>query len=114
MALAVPAAYLRLVGECKESLRRLAICKRLLSQIPMEDYIHATQVWNDLSIDRLGEYSSILLKTDVFLLAQVFEAYRDSDQKTYGLDPYYYYTTPDTNFAFSFLIFTYFFNPEFD
>ena len=62
-------------------------------QISWKDYHHATQVWNDLSIDSLGKYSDIYLKTDVLLLADVFEAYRDADLKTYGLDPTHYYTS---------------------
>ena len=83
------------------------------SQISMEDYDHATQVWNKLSIQTLGEYSDTYLKTDVLLLADVFEAYRAADLKTYGLDPCHYYTTPGTNFACFLVLFTYFINSEF-
>lgn len=64
------------------------------SHISNDDYDHAKKVWEAFSIQSMGEYSDIYLKTDVLLLADVFEAYRSTDMKTYGLDPAHYYTTP--------------------
>ena len=47
----------------------------------------------------MGEYHDLYLKTDVLLLTDVFENFRDMCLSYYGLDPvYYYYTLP--NFAF--------------
>ena len=43
----------------------------------------------------MGEYYDLYLKTDVALLADIFENFRDVCLKNYKLDPAWYYTTPD-------------------
>jgi len=59
------------------------------------NYAHAVNVWQRFSIRTFGEYSDLYLKTDVLLLADIFENFRDSWVSNYGLDPAYYYTLPD-------------------
>ena len=59
-----------------------------------EDYEHAQHVWQSFNVQDLGEYSDLYLKTDVILLAEVFENYRSNCLQAYELDPAYYYTTP--------------------
>ncbi|RLU21807.1 hypothetical protein DMN91_006183 [Ooceraea biroi] len=59
-----------------------------------DDYAHATTVWNRFAIENLGQYSDMYLKTDVLLLADVFENFRDTCIRGYGLDPAHYYTLP--------------------
>ena len=64
------------------------------SHISDKDYEHAKNVWEKLDCKTLGDYHDIYLETDVILLADVFEKFRDTFLNTYGLDPAHYYTTP--------------------
>ena len=65
------------------------------SNISIEEYQHAINVWNAFEdIRTLGDYSDYYLKVDVLLLAEIFENFRNNCMETYGLDPAHYYTTP--------------------
>ena len=59
-----------------------------------EDYEHACRVWKEFGLKDLGEYHDLYLKTDVILLANVFEEFRKVCLKNYGLDPAHFYTAP--------------------
>ena len=63
--------------------------------ITKEDYKHAWNVWNVFNMKTFKEYHELYNETDVLLLADVFENFRDSSLKTYGLDPAHYFTAPD-------------------
>ncbi|CAH1101740.1 unnamed protein product [Psylliodes chrysocephalus] len=58
------------------------------------DYNHAKLVREKFNLKTLGDYSDLYMKTDILLLASVFETFRDTCFKTYGLDPAHYYTVP--------------------
>ena len=64
------------------------------SDISEEDYQHACKIWREFEIKNLGEYSDLYLKTDVILLADVFEDFRRVCMQDDGLDPAHYYTIP--------------------
>ena len=52
-----------------------------------QDYEHAQQVWNTMEKNPLGCYHDTCLKTDVLLLMDIFEAFRNTCLKHYKLDP---------------------------
>ena len=62
--------------------------------ISNKNYTHVWNVWNSFKMKILKEYHELYNITDVLLLADVFENFRDLCLKIYGLDPVYYFTAP--------------------
>ena len=63
-----------------------------ISGISDGDYEHARKVWKEFGIKNMGEYHDLYLRTDVILLANVFESFRRGCLDNYGLDPSHFYT----------------------
>ena len=59
-----------------------------------EDYTHAKKVWEVFEMKHLQDYHKIYNETDVLLLADVFENFRNLCLENYKLDPAHYYTAP--------------------
>ena len=64
-----------------------------ISNISDDDYHQVQKAWSTFSIRDLGEYHDLYLKTDVILLTNVFEAFRDTCLEHYKLDPAHFYTS---------------------
>ena len=64
-----------------------------MSSISEEGYQHAQNVWKEFGIHDLGNYQDLYLRTDVVLLANMYEAFRDTCLKHYSLDPAHFYTS---------------------
>ena len=69
------------------------------SHISDEDYYHACSVYRRLNISNLGDYSDLYLKTDVLLLTDIFENFRNISLRDYRLDPCHFYSAPGLSWS---------------
>ena len=65
--------------------------KLVMAEVNEVDYEHTHRIWAEFGINNLGQYHDLYLKTDVILLANVFEAFRKVCLNNYGLDPAHFY-----------------------
>ena len=59
-----------------------------------KQYKHAQNVWNTFNLKTMGDYHDLYLKSDILLLADVFENFRKTCLQYYKLDPRHYFTSP--------------------
>ena len=64
------------------------------SDISDEDYSFYNEICKDFNLKTMKDYHDLYLKTDVLLLADVFENFRLTCYKYYELDPLHYYSAP--------------------
>ena len=57
-------------------------------------YLHIINVWNTLKRKTMGDYHDIYLKTNVLLLADVFEKFINTCLEYFGLDLCHYFSSP--------------------
>ena len=62
--------------------------------ISEEEYKHAQNVWNTYNCNTLKDYHNLYLKTDVLLLADAFEQFRDFFLQHHQIDPCYCFSAP--------------------
>ena len=55
--------------------------------ISNESYEHAMKVWNTFNCKTMKDYHDLYLKTDIYLLTDIFEAFRNTAINNYDLDP---------------------------
>ena len=92
-----PYEYMDSLERFKESKLppRESFYSRLTSEhISDEDYQHAQKVWRIFEMKTLQDYHNLYNETDVLLLADVFENFRNICMKYYKLDPAHYFTAP--------------------
>ena len=65
-----------------------------MSSISEKEYQYAQRVWEEFAIHNLEDYHDPYLRTDVVLLANVYEAFRDTCLRYNKLDPAHFYTSP--------------------
>ena len=51
-------------------------------------------MWGTFDLKTMGDYHNLYLKSDVLLLADVFENFRRTCKQHYKLDPCHYFTSP--------------------
>ena len=52
------------------------------------------KVWDVFHIRNLGKYHDLYVQTDVSLLADAFQTFRDTCIEIYGLDPSHFLSAP--------------------
>jgi hypothetical protein len=62
------------------------------------DYKQALNVWEKFNCKKFMDYHNLYLKSDVLLLSDVWENFRNVCYKNYNLDCIYYYTAPGLSF----------------
>jgi len=72
---------------------------------PPEDYKHAQEVWKYFKCRTVKDYQEIYVATDVALLADVFQSFREMCHKYYKLDPAVFVSSPQM-FTDAMLLFT--------
>uniref|UniRef100_A0A1B6E827 DNA-directed DNA polymerase n=1 Tax=Clastoptera arizonana TaxID=38151 RepID=A0A1B6E827_9HEMI len=93
----LPYSYLDSMEKLQEtSLPNRAAFYNTLSEedISDEDYSHAQNIWKTFKIKNIREYSELYMKTEVLLLCEVFEQYRNLCFDTYKIDPSWCFTSP--------------------
>ena len=58
------------------------------------NYQHVLNIWKTFKMKTFKDYLELYNISDVLLLADVYENFRDICLKNYGLDPVYYFTAP--------------------
>ena len=69
------------------------------SDISDDDYKHAYKIWETFGMKSMREYHDLYMKSDVILLADVFESFRDVCMNNYQLDPCWHFTAPGLSWS---------------
>ena len=59
-----------------------------------EDYAHAQRIWEEFETKNLGEYHDLYVQSNVLLLADVFENFRNKCMKIHEQDPSHFLSAP--------------------
>ena len=65
-----------------------------LESVTDQEFEHAVKVFNHHRCATIEDYLILYLRTDVLHLTDVFEEFRNTCLRHYGLDPLWFYTSP--------------------
>ena len=65
-----------------------------LENISEIDYMHANNVFKTFELNNLGDYHDLYVRSDTFLLADIFENFRNACLSNYELDPAHFVSLP--------------------
>ena len=65
-----------------------------LEECSDDDYSHVHKMWKAFDHKNIGDDNNLYVRSDVLLLNDIFEGFRELSIKTYGLDPCHYYSAP--------------------
>ena len=68
-------------------------------EISEENYKFAHNVWDSFKLKNLGELHDLYMGSDVNLLADVFESFREFNLLNYKLDPAHFLTAPSLSWS---------------
>ena len=79
--------------------KELPVKESFYSNLTMEDvsdtdYKHANNVFKKFSLNNLGEYHDLYVRSDTLLLADIFENFRNACLNNYELDPAHFISLP--------------------
>ena len=79
--------------------KELPVKESFYSNLTMEDisdtdYKHANNVFKKFNVNNLGEYHDLYVRSDMLLLADVFENFRNACMNNYKLDPARFISLP--------------------
>ena len=87
-----------ILAEVFESFRETALEKyySILSNMNItdEEYEYAKEVWGKLKMKNLGELHDLYMNTDVMILADVFESFRETALEKYKFSSFHDCTQP--------------------
>ena len=69
-----------------------------------EDYAFIQKLWDTFQLRNLGELHDLYMETDVLLLTDVFEEFRNFSLKEYRLDPAHFITAPGLSWSAALLL----------
>ena len=75
-------------------LKKLFYSKLNLENITDKDYECFKKVWGAFEIKNIGKYHDLFVQCDTFLLADVFENFRNKCIEIYELDPAHFLSAP--------------------
>ena len=77
---------------------RCFISKLSGKSITRQKYAELQQIWDSFQCANMEQFLEIYLESDVLMLADIFENFRDECLKNYHLDPCYFVSGPSLSY----------------